>query len=126
MGALKYFAAVVEEFKDRADFITIYIEEIHAADGWSFESSRFNFKTHKTLQDRFYAASIFKSEFDCNECALFVDSISNEANFAYGGLPERLAIIKNGRIHYIGGIGPMMYDITEMKKSLNEALNLPY
>lgn len=36
---LSKFRAIVEEFEDVADFVLVYIEEAHPADGWAFQVS---------------------------------------------------------------------------------------
>ena len=49
--------------------------------------------------------------------------MTNEANYAFGGLPERLAIISNNKTVYIGGIGPYGFDISEMEETLKKLLS---
>jgi thyroxine 5-deiodinase len=46
---------------------------------------------------------------------MWVDSMSNGANLAYGALPERLVVIQDGAIVYYGGEGPDHYDLTELR-----------
>jgi len=54
---------------------------------------------------------------------VYVDLMTNEANYAFGGLPERLAIISNNKTVYIGGIGPYGFDIDEMEQALKKVLS---
>ena len=55
-------------------------------------------------------------------CPILVDDMTNEANIAYGALPERLYIIYNGKVVYVGGHGPYNYSLDDMKKSLDKIL----
>ena len=41
--------------------------------------------------------------------------MDNKANKAYGALPERLYILLNGKIAYMGGQGPFGYKIDEVE-----------
>ena len=53
-------------------------------------------------------------------CPLLVDPITDEANIAYGGRPERLYIVKEGRVAYEGAVGPYGYDLVDMEASLKK------
>jgi len=46
----------------------------------------------------------------------------NTANVAYGATPERLYIIKDGRILYQGGVGPFGYDLNVVSRCLDEII----
>ena len=41
--------------------------------------------------------------------------MEDKANKAYGALPERLYILFNGKITYMGGQGPFGYKINEVE-----------
>jgi hypothetical protein len=47
---------------------------------------------------------------------LMVDTIDNSANKAFAAMPIRLYIIQEGKVQYMGGIGPTFYAITDIKK----------
>ena len=68
---------------------------------------------HKSLKERCEAAEILKS----SQCPapIMVDTMENEATKAYGAFPERLFIIRKGKIVYEGGMGPYNYDLEEVK-----------
>ncbi|XP_028512921.1 thyroxine 5-deiodinase isoform X3 [Exaiptasia diaphana] len=82
--------------------------------------SKENYKVlqHKTLHDRIEAAKILKCYIP-KTMAIYVDSMSNTANLAYGAQPERLYIIDKEKVVYEGGIGPFYYDVDEVKDWLN-------
>ena len=49
---------------------------------------------------------------------LFVDTMDNNANEKYAALPERLFILYEGKLSYIGGVGPTFYYLDEVEKWL--------
>ena len=103
------------------DFIVVYIEEAHPTDEWSIDSVAYKIKQPKMLKERLSAAKVFAND-TLMECPTLVDNMNDEANFAYGALPERLYIIYDGKIAFEGGIGPLWYDIDKMKIALDEVL----
>lgn len=44
-----------------------------------------------------------------------VDTMDDKATKAYGAFPERLSIIRQGKIVYEGGMGPYNYDLEEVR-----------
>ena len=48
--------------------------------------------------------------------SVFVDLMSNEANMKYGAFPERLVIIYQGKVEYLGGIGPFGYSFSPIRQ----------
>ena len=53
---------------------------------------------------------------------LVVDTMKNEANLAYGAIPERMAIVHNSHIKYIGGVGPYDFNVHEAKEYMQKIL----
>ena len=51
---------------------------------------------------------------------VLVDTMDNEATHAYGAFPERVVILQGGRIAYLGGNGPYKYDLTAVRRWLEE------
>ena len=76
---------------------------------------------HKCLKERCQAAEILKSS-GC-PAPIMVDTMEDEADKAYGALPERLFIVQEGKIVYEGGMGPDHYDLTEVKRWLEKWKN---
>ena len=60
------------------------------------------------------AAKILKSIQEIN-CPLVLDTMRNEARFAYAALPERFFIVHDGIIEYEGGRGPGDYKVEEVE-----------
>lgn len=50
---------------------------------------------------------------------IVVDSLDNQALSAYASFPERLYIVQEGRITYEGHVGPVGYDLKELRHWLN-------
>ena len=46
--------------------------------------------------------------------------MTDEANMLYGGIPERLYIIEDEHIAYVGNIGPWDYNVAEIEAWLQE------
>lgn len=117
IAKLSKFNALVDEFCDTADFLVIYIEEAHASDGWKFKNN-FDIKIHRTTKDRLNAAEQLK-ELGVH-CPIVVDTMKNSANEDYGGLYERLYILKNGIVEYQGDRGPVGYKLEEVETWLRK------
>ena len=111
------FCKVASSFADVADFVTVYIEEAHPADGWAF-SNNVNINTHRKIEDRIEAAKgllVHKPSFP-----IVCDGMAEEANYAYGGLYERLYTVHKGKIAYEGGRGPRLYFLNEVQEWLEK------
>ena len=81
------------------------------------DSYEFKIATHEQFEQRIEAAQSLKNKFKPLNitCPLLVDFMDDKANKAYGALPERLYILLNGKIVYMGGQGPMDYKINEVE-----------
>ncbi|CAK8691575.1 unnamed protein product [Clavelina lepadiformis] len=112
-------------YMDRVDFVVVYIDEIHALDSWSFEQNKFKIKTHRAIEDRLSAAEILQS-LDDFSLPLVVDTMKNEANPNYRGLPERMCVVLDGEVKYISGIGSYNFNIEEMITYLGKVVNCSY
>ena len=118
MNKFEHFVKMAHEFSHVADFVIVYIMEAHPTDGWAFNNNGFSVAEHKTLEDRIAIAKILEER--ANGIPLIVDGMSNEANVAYGAVPERLYIIQSGRVVYQGGQGPVGYKVNEVNDWLTK------
>jgi len=121
MASVKKFGALSGEFSDVADFVTVYISEAHPYESGDLpENYEFKIATHEQFEERIEAAQSLKRKFEPLNitCPLLVDFMDDKANKAYGALPERLYILLNGKIVYMGGQGPMDYKIEEVEEWL--------
>lgn len=118
MDRLRDFNEITADFRDIADFVVIYISEAHPSDGWAFKTD-FHVKQHRTIEERVQAAQLFQDASKL-ETPVLVDCVDNEANQAYGALPIRLCIILNGRVEFVGGMGPTFYRTQEVRRWLTK------
>ena len=113
MGQLDQFKLAIEKYGYFADFLIVYIEEMHPNDGWKFDNNLHVLNKHQNIEDRLAAAKLMASH-EVN-CPLVVDTMENGANSVYGALPERLYIVLDGRVVYEGGRGTIGYRKTRKR-----------
>jgi peroxiredoxin len=112
-------AQIYNDYKDRADFLTIYVREAHPLDEWQMKSNEKDkdnvcYAQPKTLEQRVAIANDFTQRFKYS-VPFGIDEMTNAANDAYAAWPERLYIIdEQGRISYKGGNGPFKYNPKEV------------
>jgi hypothetical protein len=106
------------DYKDHADFLTVYVREAHPTDEWQMKSNLKDdvcYAQPKNLQQRLAIANDFVKRFQF-PLPFGVDEMNNAANDAYAAWPERLYIIdEQGRIAYRGGMGPFQYHPKEVR-----------
>jgi len=114
---------IYNDYKEHADFLTIYVREAHPTDEWQMKSNLKEkddvcYAQPKTLEQRLVIANDFTKRFKF-PLPFGIDDMSNAANDAYSAWPERLYIIdESGRIAYRGGMGPFNYHPTEVREWL--------
>jgi hypothetical protein len=112
---------IFEDYKDHADFLTVYVREAHPTDEWQMKSNVKDdvcYAQPKTLEQRVTIANDFTKRFKF-PLPFGIDDMSNAANDAYAAWPERIYIIdESGHIAYRGGIGPFNYKPAEARQWL--------
>lgn len=108
MSKLDSVKKIVRDFSDVADFVFVYVEEAHPVDGWDYESNKYKIPEHKTVADRLEAAKLL-ADTGLPPCTLLIDTMENTAVRAYFAYPERLYVLENGKVSFVGGIGPFGY-----------------
>jgi hypothetical protein len=114
---------IYEDYKEHADFLTVYVREAHPTDEWQMKSNLKEkddvcYAQPKTLEQRLIIANDFTKRFKF-PLPFGIDDMSNAANDAYAAWPERLYIIdESGRIAYRGGNGPFKYYPAEVREWL--------
>jgi hypothetical protein len=112
---------VYRRYKDRAEFVAVYVREAHPSDGWTLASNDkigLAVSQHRTFQDRCDAAKTCCRSLKMT-VPLVVDEIDNRVGIAYSGMPDRLYVIDTrGRVAYKGGRGPFGYKPSEMEQAL--------
>ena len=109
---------IYNDYKERADFLTVYVREAHPTDEWQMKSNVKDdvcYAQPKTLQQRVVIANDFIKRFKY-PLPFGVDDMANGADLAYSAWPERIYIIdESGHIAYRGGIGPFNYKPQEAR-----------
>ena len=109
---------IYNDYKDHADFLTVYVREAHPTDEWQMKSNVKDdvcYAQPKTLEQRMAIANDFTKRFKY-PLPFGVDDMSNGANGAYAAWPERFYIIdESGHIAYRGGMGPFNYKPAEVR-----------
>ena len=131
MGQLRAFAKLVTSMHGvDVDFAIVYIAEAHPTDGWMYPAvEQFAYrKQHTQLEDRLVAARALRAKLKDTELAalsataggvpIFADAMNDAASLAFGALPERLAIVLDGQVRFIGGKGPEEYSMDHAAAAL--------
>ncbi|PYV13205.1 MAG: hypothetical protein DMG07_15170 [Acidobacteria bacterium] len=107
-----------ERYRDRVQFVTVYIKEAHPLDEWQLdanETQQVCYAQPKTFADRLAIASDFVRRFNY-PVPLVVDRMDNQAERLYAAWPERLYIVdESGTIVYKGKPGPLGYHPEEVE-----------
>jgi hypothetical protein len=109
---------IYNDYKDHADFLTVYVREAHPTDEWQMKSNVKEdvcYAQPKTLEQRMAIANDFTKRFKF-PLPFGVDDMSNAADRVYSAWPERIYIIdESGHIAYRGGMGPFNYKPDEAR-----------
>lgn len=108
-GQISRFNEIYEELKDYFQFLNIYTRESHPADGWRLEINDrqgFEYDQPKTADQRANIITACQTRHKI-EIPLALDSMDDEIEKLYSGVPERLYIIDDqGTISHRSGRGP--------------------
>jgi len=117
---IEWLTHFYNEFKDRVDFLFVYISEAHACDEWPLGDHVVT-KKHVTIQDRIKAAQEFltKTNFPF---PTYCDNIDDKFNELYAAWPERYYILQRGFVSLVGMPTERGYDRNEMKVALESHL----
>jgi hypothetical protein len=109
---------IYNDYKDHADFLTVYVREAHPTDEWQMKSNVKDdvcYAQPKTLEQRVAIAKDFTTRFKF-PLPFGIDDMGNAADGAYAAWPERLYVIdETGHIVYRGGMGPFNYKPAEVR-----------
>ena len=112
---------IYNDYKDRADFLTVYVREAHPTDEWEMKSNVKDdvcYAQPKTLEQRMAIAKDFTARFKF-PLPFGIDEMGNAADAAYAAWPERLYVIdETGHVAYRGGMGPFNYKPAEVREWL--------
>lgn len=129
-------ADLYERYREKVEFLAIYIREAHARDGWWFGKGLT--KSALGLYSPLAAMDVddpqsFEERLEvagrCHETLkygieTYVDDVDDHVNQAYAAWPTRLYLIgADGRVVYHGGIGPFGFKPSKLGEAI-ESLNL--
>lgn len=113
------------EYRDRAAFYVVYIEEAHPIDRWQVEDNLENdvlVASTKTTDERYKAAGICVTKLNI-ELPAVIDGPDNRVERAYTGWPDRLYVVdRGGRIAYKSAAGPFGFKPAEVEQTLKRIL----
>ena len=102
----------------------MYITEAHPTDGWSVKSSsQPDVTQQRTFEERLNTARMFMKNISAtNNAKVLVDYMDNRANITFGAIPERLVVLRDGKISFLGGPGPFKYSVKDLDRYLSTLL----
>ena len=113
------------EYRDRAAFYVVYIEEAHPIDRWQVEDNLEHdvlVASTKTTDERYKAAGICVTKLNI-ELPAVIDGPDNRVERAYTGWPDRLYVVdRSGRIAYKSAAGPFGFKPAEVEQTLKRIL----
>ncbi len=113
------------DYRDRAAFYIVYIQEAHPIDGWQVDDNeRDDVLVASTVSkdDRANVAGMCVLNLGIELPAL-VDEPDNRVERAYTGWPDRLYVVdRDGRIAYKSAAGPFGFKPAEVEATLARLL----
>jgi Iodothyronine deiodinase len=120
--------ALYREYRDRAAFYVVYIQEAHPVDAWQLDD---NVKeavlvtSTKSDTERLGVAGMCVTKLGI-ELPAIVDGSDDRVERAYTGWPDRLYVIdRDGRIAYKSAAGPFGFKSEDVEKSLKSLVPRP-
>ncbi|MBI3684219.1 MAG: deiodinase [Acidobacteria bacterium] len=116
-----------EKYKDRVEFLLVYIREAHATDGWQVPRNvkeGILLENAKTMEQKEEHATSCARKLDIKFPTL-LDGMDNKVELAYTAWPDRLYLVdKNGRIAYKSKPGPGGFKPVELEAAIRQELGL--
>ena len=110
-----------QRYKERANFLMVYVREAHPTDGWKMISNTrigVEVKQPTSFDERVSVANQFCTKLKPN-MPVVVDEISDAAGHAYSGMPARLYLVDlAGTVAYKSGRGPFGFKVPELEQAL--------
>ena len=113
------------QYKDKAEFYIVYIQEAHPSDVWQMESNvrqQVVFASPKNMQERTELAGACVRNLHLQIPAL-LDGFDNPTERAYTGWPDRLYVIdRSGKVAFKSQPGPFGFHPANMEEALKKQL----
>lgn len=117
------------------DHVLVYVTEAHPTDGWMAEVSLYDGITYATsIEERLAAARMFASDTKLRngatvavnaslaEAKVLVDNMEDTLERSYEARPERLYVVKDGKVLWRCGLGPFEFDPAGLESFLKDYL----
>jgi hypothetical protein len=110
-----------KKYKDKVQFLAVYVREAHPIDGWRMES---NDQAGISISQPQEKSARCKVAGKCSghlgiTMPLVVDEIDDRVGNAFSGMPDRLYLLdRAGRVVYKGGRGPFGFKPGELEQAL--------
>jgi len=126
------------KYRDRVEFIVVYVKEAHASDRWWLGRSRTQRLVHElsgdlaridvqepvTLEQRRRVAASCQANLFGGVVPLYVDQMDNRVASLYTARPTRIYFIdREGRVIYNPGIGPFGFSPDHLEPVIEEYLS---
>lgn len=112
-------------YKDQVQFYIVYIREAHPANGWQVPNNLIEdiiYDEPTTDEERTEVASACRIDLDLH-MPMLIDSIDNDIDKKYVGLPMRLFLVDaDGKIAFAGDKGPFGWDDEAFEETLKEVI----
>jgi len=113
------------KYKDQVQFYIVYIREAHPAEGWQVPNNLIEniiYNEPTTDDERTEVASACQISLDLH-MPMLIDSIDNDIDRKYVGLPMRLFLVDaEGKIAYAGDKGPFGWDDEAFEDALKKII----
>jgi type I thyroxine 5'-deiodinase len=113
--------ALYREYRDRAAFYIVYIQEAHPIDAWQLDDNVEDdvlVASTKTTDERYSAASVCVRNLGIELPAL-IDGLDNTVERDYTGWPDRLYVIdRDGTIALKSAAGPFGFKPADVESTL--------
>ncbi len=113
------------KYKDQVQFYIIYIREAHPADGWQVPNNLIEsiiYDEPSTDEERTEVASACQINLSL-DMPMLIDSIGNDIDKKYVGLPMRQFLIgADGKIIYAGDKGPFGWNDEAFEEELKKLI----
>lgn len=108
-------------YRDRANFVMVYVREAHPTDGWrmvSNDRAEVRLDQPKSFEERVGVAQTCQRKLGF-DMPFVVDTIDDAVGGMYSGMPSRLYVIdRDGTVAYKSGRGPFGFKPAEMEQAL--------
>jgi len=115
------------QYRDRAAFYVVYIQEAHPIDGWQLDDNvEDDVLVSSTASDeeRVQVAGVCMTKLGV-ELPAIVDEADDRVEQAYTGWPDRLYVVDiDGKIAYKSAAGPFGFKPSEVEAALKRLLEI--